>query len=80
MLAFARPAAPPRAWLPTEQLRPTVGGKYDTHATKLPHAPPIQVAGIFRSTAPGDSVIQHNTDHRRGCGEKDILPYVTSLP
>jgi hypothetical protein len=28
----------------------------------------------------GRSVIQHNTDHRRACGDKNILPYVTSLP
>lgn len=28
----------------------------------------------------GRSVIQHDTDHRCACGEKNILPYVISLP
>jgi hypothetical protein len=34
----------------------------------------------IREHCAGRSVIQRNTDHRRACGEKNILQYVTSLP
>jgi hypothetical protein len=80
MLAFAQPAAHPAPGYPpsnsvqrserhmTRPMRRSCDMRHDRRGQDI------------REHCAGRSVIQRNTDHRRACGEKNILQYVTSLP